>query len=393
MKQIIQDLKSGETILEDVPSPMVSKGKVLIKTTRTLVSLGTERMLVEFGRANYLQKARQQPERVKSVLDKIKTDGLGPTYAAISSKLSQPIPLGYCNVGTVIEVGEGVTEFQVGDRVASNGPHAEFVIVSKNLVAKIPDIVDDEDAAFTVIGAIALHGIRLVNPTIGETVVVIGMGLLGLITAQMLLANGCNVIGVDVDQSKLEIAAGWGVSVINPASGDDTVKIVESNTNGVGSDAVIITASSSSDQIIHEAALMSRKRGRIVLVGVVGLQISRDDFFKKELSFQVSASYGPGRYDDSYEEKGQDYPIGYVRWTEKRNFEAVLNMIAMNRLKVKQLITERVLLDDYHTIYKDMRKSGSIASLLIFPGLLAHNPLISLSKIVKIGRASCWETG
>lgn len=382
MKQIIQDLKSGETILEDVPSPMVSKGKVLIKTTRTLVSLGTERMLVEFGRANYLQKARQQPERVKSVLDKIKTDGLGPTYAAISSKLSQPIPLGYCNVGTVIEVGEGVTEFQVGDRVASNGPHAEFVIVSKNLVAKIPDIVDDEDAAFTVIGAIALHGIRLVNPTIGETVVVIGMGLLGLITAQMLLANGCNVIGVDVDQSKLEIAAGWGVSVINPASGDDTVKIVESNTNGVGSDAVIITASSSSDQIIHEAALMSRKRGRIVLVGVVGLQISRDDFFKKELSFQVSASYGPGRYDDSYEEKGQDYPIGYVRWTEKRNFEAVLNMIAMNRLKVKQLITERVLLDDYHTIYKDMRKSGSIASLLIFPGLLAHNPLISLSKIV-----------
>ena len=175
MKQIIQDLKSGETILEDVPSPMVSKGKVLIKTTRTLVSLGTERMLVEFGRANYLQKARQQPERVKSVLDKIKTDGLGPTYAAISSKLSQPIPLGYCNVGTVIEVGEGVTEFQVGDRVASNGPHAEFVIVSKNLVAKIPDIVDDEDAAFTVIGAIALHGIRLVNPTIGETVVVIGI--------------------------------------------------------------------------------------------------------------------------------------------------------------------------------------------------------------------------
>lgn len=364
MKQIIQDLKNGQTILEEVPVPIVAKGKVLIQTSRSLVSLGTERMLVEFAKASYFEKARQQPDRVKLVFDKIKTDGLMPTYESVVNKLSQPLPLGYCNVGKVVAVGEDVSDFIIGDRVASNGPHAEFVVVPKNLVAKVPDNVSDEDATFAVIGSIALQGMRLANPTLGETIVVIGMGLVGLITAELLKTNGCHVIGVDFDQQKLDLAHDKGIHVVNPAKGDDPVKFVQDFTNGNGTDAVIITASSKSNDIIHQAAAMSRKRGRIVLVGVIGLDLRRDDFFKKELTFQVSAAYGPGRYDESYEEKGNDYPIGFVRWTEKRNFEAVLSAIAHGQLDVNSLITERVKLDDYASIYGNMRKQGAIASII-----------------------------
>ena len=364
MKQIIQDLKSGATVLEEVPTPMVKSGAVLIKTTRTLVSLGTERMLVEFGKANLIDKARQQPDKVKQTLDKLKTDGIMPTLEAVFNKLGQPLPLGYCNVGRVVAVGRGVTEFQVGDRVASNGNHAEYVCVPQNLVAKIPDNVSDDEAAFTVIGSIGLEGIRLLKPELGETIVVVGLGLIGLIVAQLLRANGCRVIGVEFDQAKLDLAASWGVIPVNPAKGDDQVKVVEGLTNGIGADGVIITASAHDDSIIHNACLMSRKRGRIILVGVIGLNMRRDDFYKKELSFQVSCSYGAGRYDEEYEQKGHDYPLPYVRWTEKRNFQAILGAIADGGLKVKPLITESVDLADYNEIYGDMRKRGSIASII-----------------------------
>ncbi len=367
MKQIIQNLKNGATILEEVPVPQVKAGYVLIKTTRTLVSLGTERMLVEFGKANLIDKARQQPDKVKQVLDKIKTDGLQPTLEAVFNKLGLPLPLGYCNVGRVVAVGRGVTEFSVGDRVASNGNHAEYVCVPKNLVAAIPENVTDEEASFTVIGSIGLEGIRLVNPQLGETVVVIGLGLIGLVAGQLLQANGCKVIGVDFDEQKVQMARIFGMEALNPSKGTDPVKFVEDYTKGVGADAVLITASSKSDDIIHEACLMSRKRGRIVLVGVIGLNIRRDDFYKKELSFQVSCSYGAGRYDEEYENKGHDYPLPYVRWTEKRNFETILHCIAAGSLDVKSLITERVALADYQEIYGDMRKQGSIASILEFP--------------------------
>lgn len=367
MKQIIQDLKSGATILEEVPAPMVKSGCVLIKTTRTLVSLGTERMLVEFGKANLIDKARQQPDKVKQTLDKLKTDGIMPTLEAVFNKLGQPLPLGYCNVGKVVAVGKGVTEFRVGDRVASNGNHAEMVCVPKNLVAKIPDGVTDEQAAFTVIGSIGLEGVRLLKPELGETIVVVGLGLIGLIVAQLLRANGCRVIGVEFDQAKLDLAAKWGVIPVNPAKGDDQVKVVEELTNGVGADGVIITASAHDDSIIHNACLMSRKRGRIILVGVIGLNMRRDDFYKKELSFQVSCSYGAGRYDEEYEQKGHDYPLPYVRWTEKRNFETILMSIDNGGLDVDCLISEVVDLPDYMQIYGDMRKKGSIASILKFP--------------------------
>jgi len=367
MKQIIQDLKTGSTLLEEVPVPIAGKGQLLIRTTHSLVSLGTERMLVEFGKAGFINKARQQPEKVKQVLDKMKTDGALPTVEAVFNKLNQPLPLGYCNVGIVEEVGKEVSGFSVGDRVASNGHHAEYVSVPENLAVKIPDAVTNEEAAFTVIGSIALQGIRLCNPTFGETIVVIGLGLVGLVAAELLKANGCRVIGYDFDQHKVDIAAAKGIIAFNPADGMNPVNYVSDKTEGIGADGVIITASNSSDEIIHQAAEMSRKRGRIILVGVVGLHINRADFYEKELSFQVSCSYGPGRYDDSYELKGQDYPIGYVRWTEKRNFEAVLHAIETHKLDVQPLITERVPFDQYDKIYGDMRKKGSVASILVYP--------------------------
>lgn len=368
MKQLIQDIKTGQTILEEIPSPQVRKGTVLIKTHRSLVSLGTERMLVEFGKANWFEKARQQPDKVKQVLDKIKTDGLQPTLEAVFRKLGEPLPMGYCNAGEIVAVGEGVAEFQVGDRVISNGNHAEIVCVPKNLVAKIPDGLSYEEASFTVIGAIALQGIRLVGPTFGETVVVTGLGLIGLIAGQLLRANGCRVIGLDFDENKVDLAKKLGIEAFKVGGESSPVKLVEDLTGGIGADGVLITASSKSNEIIHEAAQMSRKRGRIVLVGVIGLDIRRADFFEKELTFQVSCSYGPGRYDAEYEQRGLDYPLPFVRWTEKRNFEAVLRAISTGSLQVAPLISEVVELADFKKIYGDIGSSKSIASLLKYSG-------------------------
>lgn len=373
MKQIIQSFKTGATILEEVPAPQVRKGAVLIQTTCSLVSLGTERMLVEFGKSNLISKARQQPDKVKQVLDKVKTDGLMPTIETVFNKLGEPLPLGYCNVGKVIAVGEGVNDFKVGDRVASNGQHAEFVCVPKNLVAHIPHNVSDEEASFTVIGSIGLQGIRLLNPTLGETVVVVGLGLIGLLTAQLLVANGCRVIGSDIDEAKLAMAKEWGIIPFNPLKGD-VVKFVEDQSNGVGADGVIITASAKNNDIISQAARMSRKRGRIVLVGVIGLDISRAEFYEKELSFQVSCSYGPGRYDEDYEQKGIDYPLPFVRWTEKRNFETILQAISSGRIHVKDMITEEIALNDYLKIYGEIGSSKSIASILKYDENTQLNP-------------------
>ena len=390
MKQIIQNLNDGKTSLAEVPIPLSNTRSIIIRTSRTLVSLGTEKMLVDFGRGSLLQKAKHQPDKVKEVITKIKTDGLASTIAAVKNKLEQPIPLGYCNVGTVVEVGRDVTEFKVGDRVASNGPHAEYVSVPKNLVAKIPEGVSEEQAAFTVIGSIGLQGIRLVNPTLGETIVVVGLGLIGLITAQLLKANGCNVIGFDFDQSKIDLALRYGIDAVNPGKGVKQVEYVLEKTNQVGSDAVIITASNPSNEIISQSAQMSRKRGRIVLVGVIGLDIKRSDFYEKELSFQVSCSYGPGRYDSSYEEGGNDYPLPYVRWTEKRNFEAVLNALSNGTLDVNSLITERVAFENYSEIYDNIGIGNSIASLLVYDtekkSLNPRNVKITESKTYVAGK-------
>lgn len=366
MKQIVQNLKTGATILQEVPVPVAGPGRVLIRTHRSLVSKGTEKMLVDFSKAGLLQKARQQPEKVKMVLDKIKSDGLLPTLETVFNRLDEPLPLGYCNAGEVVEVGAGVKGFKTGNRVVSNGPHAEFVSVPENLVAHIADNVSMEEAAFTVIASIGLQGIRLVKPELGEHVTVIGLGLIGLITGQLLLANGCSVTGIDIDKAKLKLATDLGMDAV-PAGKDGGVGHVTASTGGAGTDAVIITASSKGHAIIRSAARMSRKRGRIVLVGVTGLDIQRSDFYEKELSFQVSCSYGPGRYDEQYEQKGIDYPLPFVRWTENRNFQAVLDSMAAGRLKVKPLITEVVELGDFEKIYGDMGGSEAIASILSYP--------------------------
>lgn len=345
MKQVLQSLKDGATHLTDTPAPRLSRGNVLIATTTTLVSAGTERMLVEFGKAGWISKARQQPDKVKMVLDKARTDGIATTLDAVRSKLDQPLALGYCNVGRVMEVGNGVEGFAAGERVVSNGKHAEVVAIPKNLCAKIPDNVSDEAAAFTVLAAIGLQGIRLAKPTLGECVVVTGLGMIGLLTVQMLRAQGCRVLGIDFDSTRLELARQFGAEVVNPAKGGDVLRVAAAFSRGNGVDAVLITASAKSNEPVSQAAKMCRKRGRIVLVGVVGLELSRADFYEKELTFQVSCSYGPGRYDPAYEGNGQDYPIGLVRWTEQRNFEAVLDLMASGTLNVEPLISHRFPLE------------------------------------------------
>lgn len=365
MKQILQSLKSGETMVGDIPCPLAKQGELLIRSSCSLISAGTERMLIEFGKANPIEKARQQPDKFQMVLDKIRTDGLMPTMHAIYGKLEQTIPLGYCNVGEVLEVGDGLNGFSIGDRVASNGCHAEVVSAPVNLCAKIPFNVSDEEAAFTVVGAIALQGIRLANPTLGEAVVVIGLGLIGQLAVQLLRANGCRVLGIDYDPDKIMLAKSFGVEVVDLSLGEDPVKAAELFSKGRGVDAVLITAATLSNEPMHQAALMCRKRGRIVLVGVVGLELARDDFFKKELTFQVSASYGPGRYDPNYEEKGQDYPIGFVRWTEQRNFEAVLDMMADGRLNVRPLITHKFDLDQVEAAYKLVAGDSSSLGIIL----------------------------
>jgi predicted dehydrogenase len=341
MKQILQNLSDGKTIIEDVPRPRVGGGHLLIHSATSLISAGTERMLIDFGKANWVDKALQQPDKVRMVLEKARTDGIAATVDAVRSKLDEPLALGYCNVGRVAEVGAGVESFSVGDRVVSNGKHAEVVAVPKNLCARIPDAVSDEAAVFTVLGAIGLQGIRLVNPTLGECVVVTGLGPIGLMTVQMLRAQGCRVLGVDFDASRLALARSFGAEICNPAAGEDVMAAAAAFSRGVGVDAVIITASTKSNEPVSQAARMCRKRGRIVLVGVVGLELSRAEFYEKELTFQVSCSYGPGRYDPAYEEGGQDYPIGFVRWTEQRNFEAVLDLMASGALDVAPLISHR----------------------------------------------------
>jgi len=377
MKQILQNMANGVTTLVKAPAPQCSSGTILIHTSKSLISAGTERMLVGFGKASYFEKVRQQPEKVKMVLEKVATDGLITTFEAVRSKLAQPLPLGYSNVGVVSEVGAGVEGFRVGDRVVSNGHHADVVKVPKNLCALIPETVDDESAAFAVVASIGLQGMRLIQPTLGEAFVVTGAGLIGLLTVQLLRAQGCRVMAIDFDEAKLTLARQFGAHTCNPGTGEDPVAAGIAFSRGQGVDGVIITASTPSSGPVTQAARMCRKRGRIVLVGVTGLELNRADFYEKELSFQVSCSYGPGRYDPSYEERGQDYPMGFVRWTEKRNFEAVLDMLASGQLNVKPLITHRFAFEDAPKAYEALtaHKAGL--------GMLLHYTALAPERMVR----------
>lgn len=377
MKQILQALDSGKTEVVDIPAPQLKPGHLLICSRASVVSAGTERMLVEFGKANLINKARQQPERVKDVFHKIQTDGLVPTLQAVRSKLSQPLPLGYSNAGTVLAVGAGVEGFAVGDGVISNGPHAEVVLVPQNLCAKMPEGISYEEAAFTVVSAIGLQGIRLAQPTLGECFVVTGLGLIGLLTVQLLRAHGCQVLGLDFNPKRLELARSFGAKTVD-LSHDDAIAAAMQFSRGRGVDGVLITASTKSSEPMHQAAQMCRKRGRIVLIGVTGLELMRSDFYEKELSFQVSCSYGPGRYDPNYEDKGKDYPIGFVRWTEQRNFEAVLNMMASGQLKLEPLVSHSFDIaratDAYELI---SRGADSLGIILKYPAEKSHAMLLN----------------
>lgn len=339
MKQVLHSVASGAVEIAEVPCPSFGPHQLLVRSRRSLISAGTERMLLEFGRASLMGKARRQPERVRLVLDKIAADGLVPTLAAVRNRLERPLVPGYSNAGVVVDVGREVTGFAPGDRVACNGPHAEMVAVGANLCAPVPDGVCDEAAAFTVIAAIALQGMRLAAPTLGEAVTVSGLGLVGLLAVQLLRAQGCRVMGIDPDPSRRELAHSLGVEIaVAPPMAP---LAAEGFSRGRGVDAVLVCAATTSSAPLRQAAQISRKRGRIVLVGVTGMELERGEFYDKELSFQVSCSYGPGRYDPAYEVAGQDYPIGFVRWTEGRNLEAVLDMLAAGRVDVAPLISHR----------------------------------------------------
>ena len=347
---------------------------MLIQTSISLISSGTERMLLEFGRSNILAKAQGQPEKVKMVLQKIRTDGLFPTLDAVSSKLDEPLSLGYCNVGQVVEVGNNVSNFRVGDRVASNGGHSEFVAVSKNLCAKIPENVDDKAAVFTVVGAIGLQGVRLLNPTLGERIVVIGLGLIGLITIQILRANGCSVLGMDTDPSRVELAQNLKIKAIPITENSDPLLSANAFSEDRGVDGVLITANTKSHAPITNAAKICRQRGRIVLIGVSGLSLSREEFYKKELSFQVSSSYGPGRYDKNYENLGRDYPFGFVRWTEQRNFEAILELLSLGKIDTEALNAKTFNLADANKAYDELASnSNHLALMLDYPKIFQQS--------------------
>lgn len=365
MKQIIHNLSTGKSELVEAPAPQVLRGRLLIDTSRSLISSGTERMLVDFGKASLIQKARQQPDKVKQVLTKMRTDGLMTTVDAVRSKLAEPLALGYCNVGRVREVGGAVDGFRPGDRIVSNGPHADVVRVPVNLSAKIPSEVSDETASFTVVAAIGLQGIRLAQPTLGEAFVVTGVGLIGLLTVQMLRAQGCRVLAIDFDAAKLELARSYGAKICNPSAGEDPVAAGVAFSRGHGVDGVIITASTTSNDPVSQAARMCRRRGRIVLVGVVGLELSRADFYEKELSFQVSCSYGPGRYDPAYEEQGHDYPFGFVRWTEQRNFEAVLDMMEAGQIDTSAMVSHRFAFESAPDAYKTLSEDKAALGIML----------------------------
>jgi polar amino acid transport system substrate-binding protein len=346
VKQIAQSYRTGKLALAEVADPAQPPSRgILVDTAVSLISAGTERSLVDLARKNLVEKARERPDLVKKVLDKARREGVLAAFEAVRAKLDSPIPLGYSMAGRVLEVGRNAAGFARGDRVACAGAgyanHAELNAVPTNLAVHVPNEVTDEEAAFVTVGAIALHGVRLVRPELGQVVVVIGLGLIGQIAVQLLASHGCDVVGVDLDRAKVDRALAWG-AVAGVVSGvDDPVEVVRAASGGYGADAIVVTASSPTSEPLALAGDVARDRAVVSIVGMLPLEVPRKTYYEKELQVVVSRSYGPGRYDAEYEERGRDYPIGYVRWTERRNLQAVLRAIATKRLDVKPLITHR----------------------------------------------------
>jgi predicted dehydrogenase/threonine dehydrogenase-like Zn-dependent dehydrogenase len=342
MKQLLQNIRDGKTIIEDVPVPSPRDGQALVRVSASLVSAGTERMVVEFAEKSYLGKARSRPDLVKQTLNKAKREGVMPTVQAVFNRLDQPMALGYSSAGTIVALGKNMTGFKVGQRVACAGggyaSHAEYNVIPKNLLTPLPKNVDFESAAFTTLGAIALHGFRLAEPQLGESVAVIGLGLVGLLTIQIAATAGCNVLGMDLDPKRVKLASSLGLEAVIRQKAESSAQAFTANR---GFDVIIICADTSSNDPIELAGVIARDRARVVATGAVGLNIPRKIYYEKELAFINSRSYGPGRYDSNYEENGVDYPLGYIRWTEGRNFQVVVDLMANGKLKVESLITHR----------------------------------------------------
>ncbi|ACF13371.1 oxidoreductase domain protein [Chloroherpeton thalassium ATCC 35110] len=356
MQQLVQNSRSGAIKVKSVPAPSLKPGMVLVRNHFSLISAGTERMKVELGKKNLLGKAMARPDQVQQVLKQMKEMGVVSTLERAFNKLNTDSAMGYSSAGTVVEVADDISEFRVGDRVACAGggyaSHAEFVVVPKNLCAKIPDCVPFDEAAYSTLGAIAMQGLRQANPTLGETVTVIGLGLLGQILVQLLKANGCMVIGVDISDEALRLAKEHGCDLALKRSAENVPDQIKSFTNGFGTDAVIITASTSQNDPVEFAAEIMRDRGRVVMVGVTGMNLPRDPYYMKELDFKLSRSYGAGRYDTNYEEKGVDYPIGYVRWTEKRNMQTFVQLLAEKKIKLDKITTHKFPIEQAEDAYK-----------------------------------------
>ena len=375
MKQLILSLKSGKINLIDIPIPIKSDNSILIQNTHSLISSGTEGSLINFGKKNLINKAIKEKDRLKIVYDKIKRDGLLSTFNAINDKLENQIPLGYSSLGYVIESTN--SKFKVGDRVISNGSHAEFVSVPVNLCHKVPSEVSSEDAVFTIIASIGLQGVRALDPKLGEVIVVYGLGLIGLIVCQILIANGCKVIGIDINEERVNLAKKYGVISFKFENKEFTKKIIYNNSSDQGADGVLICAHTSNSSIINDSADFCGSEGRIVLLGSTPISINRESFYKKQIKFTVSSSYGPGRYDNNYE-NGQDYPIGFVRWTLNRNFNEILRLLDIKKISFSALISNIYQLKDYEKAYKNLNKSLGI--------IFNYNSSInsSITKSIKI---------
>ncbi len=369
MKQVEQNYRTGELRVAEVPAPRAGEGGVLVASRVSLISSGTEKQLIDLAKASLAGKAMARPDLVRRVVRNVRRDGLRPTIEKVFAKLDTPIPLGYSLAGEVIEVGRRVDGYAVGDRIACAGAglanHAEINAVPKNLTAAIPSGVDDEDASFVTLGAIALQGVRLAAPTLGERIVVMGLGLLGLLTVQLLKANGCRVLGFDPNAARVKLAEDLGADA---AVSDGLREAAAGFTGGHGADAVIVTASSKSNEPINVAAEISRLKGRIVVVGMVGMTIDREPFYKRELELKLSLSYGPGRHDPGYEQSGLDYPLPYVRWTEQRNMETFLALVAEGKVTPKRLVTHRFPIGEAEKAY-ELMESGAphLAILITYP--------------------------
>jgi predicted dehydrogenase/threonine dehydrogenase-like Zn-dependent dehydrogenase len=370
MKQLLQNMKSGETEVAEVPVPSPGQGKALVQTAASLVSAGTERMVVEFAKKNMLGKAQSRPDLIRKVLDKARREGIFSTIEKALNRLDQPMTLGYSSAGTIRQIGPRLQGFRAGDRVACAGGghavHAEFAAIPQNLMVHIPDSVDFDQAAFTTVGAIAMQGFRLADVQVGAKVVVIGLGLLGLLTAGIANAAGCEVLGIDLDPHRIELAKQMGAKFA--VTRKQAAETSETFTCGRGADAVLICAATKSNDPVELAGEIARDKAKIIAVGAVGLDIPRTTYYEKELELVISRSYGPGRYDPDYEEKAHDYPIGYVRWTETRNMEAFLALLAEGRLDLSPLITHRIPIEKGGEAYKLITSDEDYLGILLTYG-------------------------